>query len=1172
MRNVVMAVMLVAAGVSSSYVNRTGGSDGSGEGAAKGRTPLIEGTLPQPIDDPLDLLKEFLDPEYEPPATATGSCADPIDRLRDLINAGSRPCTPREAQKSKKETEGINCKAPREFKETYLNLNFMIATIPDPERTHLGLSFDRIIETIIQAAEDEDFSYDRHWLPWHINHDPANPDPLKQDVLDGRAEARHRKPGVIIMRRTPEVSTHKGAKEKDSKESADESLRSLSESRNGALVIFLVGETPTEGLNRRQFKKATDYIHTFKGCGYALGVLGPTFSGSATSLRAAMLKDFPKQQEGALVLSGAASGFDALAGLGNTTIHSDAFLLNALNTFLGTQLHLSGGVAYLKEAATDYGETALGPSNPRDTTIFYPREISRLRNVHPEQTSSAAAQVANLQQQLSLRLRDSRSGEETLPEFSDQTPLTQETVLLQISETLRRDHVGLAVITGTDVLDVLFLSRHLRELSPDVRLLVWDSDLLFVHGTDTLDFSGMLALSTYPLVPANHLWSDPPHSSPYYYFASNMSQGIYNASRLLLNPKGEGLREYAPPASPGPTRPPVWLSVIGHDAYWPLGFVTDDSKTDPLLVDGKNSLPGTIDPGWPTRAWSFIFYSCSLAALFYTGSYFYLLWHFQRSGILPRWCSSLHPRPYASAPSWRVDYSFLLSLGLLLAYLSIFLPVARVGLQNQRPEWHLMFGVGIAVVAGLLFPMALGLRRIPSWILALLGIAACVAMIRMLYPSTSENFFRALRSVQLGSGVGSNLPQFFLFLAFAWWASIEIQRARLIAEHRPDVPNVAGNEAATNIVRINQWLGQGLLHVDVSGWMVVAIGIVVTSAAALPHIRSVDGVLFDRMVCVLVISLATLIFLRAYSFLRIWRSLYRLLEALELRPIRFAFSNLPNDVSWSPLWQYGARRKSYTLLIRSLESLRSLRECSPNYYPGLSADIATLEGYVSEILSRVNQGIEEEISITENSQELLARITSNLATALQDNNWNESYSESISKMEKACDATTLRKGSASWFGFGREMSFELKATHSDLEPSQKPDILAAEVIALRYLAFIRYVMRHLRNILSFITTGFILMTLALNCYPFQTLNLIRWSITSVFVLISVVLLYAFQEMSRNEILSRITDTQAGALDAGFYTRVVSIGALPVLAVVASHFPSVGRFLFSWVQPAISALH
>jgi hypothetical protein len=59
MRNAVMAVMLVAAGVSSSYVNRTGGSDDASGAVAKGKTPSIEGNLPQPIDDPLDLINDF---------------------------------------------------------------------------------------------------------------------------------------------------------------------------------------------------------------------------------------------------------------------------------------------------------------------------------------------------------------------------------------------------------------------------------------------------------------------------------------------------------------------------------------------------------------------------------------------------------------------------------------------------------------------------------------------------------------------------------------------------------------------------------------------------------------------------------------------------------------------------------------------------------------------------------------------------------------------------------------------------------------------------------------------------------------------------------------------------------------------------------------------------------
>ncbi|HTB14109.1 MAG TPA: hypothetical protein VK752_21200 [Bryobacteraceae bacterium] len=1211
MRNVVMAAMLVAAGVSSSYVNRTGGSDNATEAMAKGKTPLMEGALPQPIDDPLDLLKNFLDPTYDPPPTQIETCQDPIDGLRELLNSKSRPCVAQEVRNPKKDAPGLNCKANREFKDAPLNLSFIIATIPDPERTHLSLYFDRALETIINAAEDQGFSYDRYWLPWHVNHDQANPDPRKQDILDGRAEARHRKPGVIILRRRPPAQDKPKVAvdiETAMKEGQKESKRRLQVSKNWALVIFLVGETPTAGINRYQFQRAADYVRSFEDCGYALGVLGPTFSGSFTSLRAA-LQRFPNGDQGSLVISGSASGVNSADGLGSSTVHSDVFLWTALKTFLARQLRITGEVVYLREATTDFGITSFDiyrPPNSPSSDIYYPREISRLRNVYPEQTNSAAAQVANLQQQLSLRLRDSRLGEETLPQFSDQTPLTQETVLLQISETLRRDHVGLVVVTGTDVLDVLFLSRHLRELSPDVRLLIWDSDLLLVHGTDTLDFSGMLTLSTYPLIPANHAWTN--RDLPYLYFASNMTQGVYNACVLLLSGADAthppNVREFfAPLVSPGnivspkPEWPPAWLSIIGHDAYWPLGFVEDTGMDSMPGVSGDES--SSLDPGRPTRAWSSLFYFCSLLAFLYVGVYFYVLC--QPLDSLPRWCSFLHPSPHipsnppgsklrwrafvradADAPTpWRPGYSILMTFFLAAASLSFVVPVFRLVFPTPHKEWVFMLVVGIFCMAGFLTALVRGLAFLSAWVVipaAGFGCAVAAYFIKFLIAFRTEGFlneetfFRALRSVQIGSGVGPDLPLFFLFLALAWWASIQIQRARMVVEQQPRIPDIAANSAATNLANLNKWLRQPFLHIDGFGWVVAAGGASVAAAVAIPHVISVDGLLFDSAVCALLIPLSTLLFLTAYGFARIWRALDRFLGALETQPIRFAFSNLPSDVSWSPLWQYGTRKKTYSTLVRSLESLRALRECASEYYPTLAGDISSLDDAVKKILTSVNQGIEEKIADVDAAQDVLYRIAERLSNAQRTKDWKLNHSESLEKLRKASADKIVHKGVASWFLWGKPSKVEITSAPEDTDPCDKPEMLAAEVIALRYLAYIRYVIRHLRNLLSFITTGFILMTLALNCYPFQMLNLIRWSITIVFALIAAVLVYAFQEMSRNEILSRITDTKAGSLDAGFYTRVISVGTLPVLAVVASHFPSVGRFLFSWVQPAISALH
>jgi hypothetical protein len=36
-------------------------------------------------------------------------------------------------------------------------------------------------------------------------------------------------------------------------------------------------------------------------------------------------------------------------------------------------------------------------------------------------------------------------------------------------------------------------------------------------------------------------------------------------------------------------------------------------------------------------------------------------------------------------------------------------------------------------------------------------------------------------------------------------------------------------------------------------------------------------------------------------------------------------------------------------------------------------------------------------------------------------------------------------------------------------------------------------------------------------------------------------------------------------------RVITYGALPVLTVLGTQFPSIGRFLTSWAEPALESL-
>jgi hypothetical protein len=133
-------------------------------------------------------------------------------------------------------------------------------------------------------------------------------------------------------------------------------------------------------------------------------------------------------------------------------------------------------------------------------------------------------------------------------------------------------------------------------------------------------------------------------------------------------------------------------------------------------------------------------------------------------------------------------------------------------------------------------------------------------------------------------------------------------------------------------------------------------------------------------------------------------------------------------------------------------------------------------------------------------------------------------------------------------------------------------VVAEEFVALRFVSFIRYVGVQLRNLLSLVTVCFILCVAAVRSYPFLAHRTIGWALTLIFIVLGAPVIMAFAQMDKDAILSRLSDTEPGKLDRAFYVRVVSYGALPLITVLASQFPAIGRFLFSWVQPAIETLH
>jgi hypothetical protein len=145
------------------------------------------------------------------------------------------------------------------------------------------------------------------------------------------------------------------------------------------------------------------------------------------------------------------------------------------------------------------------------------------------------------------------------------------------------------------------------------------------------------------------------------------------------------------------------------------------------------------------------------------------------------------------------------------------------------------------------------------------------------------------------------------------------------------------------------------------------------------------------------------------------------------------------------------------------------------------------------------------------------------------------------------------------------------ATGKTSRPNADGYEMGSEYMALQFSVFIGYALRHIQNLLLCSVLSFVLLVLALNSFSFQTPQAISRLMLVGLVVGGIVVVRTLAQIERNPIVSRISGTEEGALGKDFYLQIVTYGALPVLAVIGTQFPSVARLLTFWGPQTISAL-
>ena len=571
-------------------------------------------------------------------------------------------------------------------------IRYVVALAPDPRHTNLSLLFDREMVAIQQAAQDEGYNYNSSWLPWETESTSYTHIADEQRSED-LTEERESCPGILLFRKSIAESPPPGSP--------------LGDSYDNALVVLIVGEQPTGGLNEPQWSNAIAFLrHNASVMEVAppsaagsdgkiehgplverkLNILGPTFSGSLASLERDLVhlksispvskaaKDdsaapsvFPSPNSSIEVLGGSVRGcsairwfqkslqseFNGRAAFGSLEENDSLQIYNFLN-YLAQQGAEISDVAILSEDETAYAYGYLPAAVPRDKTtqgaeaagscdfpydlsnrpvsLSYPRDISALRSAYEKQsvfggsTSRPAHPILDDGAELA---GEPPGASDTIPSFGGSVnPVNQEAVLYGIVSNLRSHHSRYLLLRCTNPLDFLFLTRFFHRAYPEGRIITVGSDLLFRREIDTTEFRGVLALSSYSLLPRNQHWShlsqaelqsrSIPHThripesdqeSEYlaarYLFdrraTQNLPQSLPGSNEPpLILPFKENLPDFADPFwlhKPGDPltrlQAPTWLSVVGRDGYWPIAVLNPDTTPNKCLDQkpDKNNNP-----------------------------------------------------------------------------------------------------------------------------------------------------------------------------------------------------------------------------------------------------------------------------------------------------------------------------------------------------------------------------------------------------------------------------------------------------------------------------------------------------------------------------------------------------------------------------------------------------
>lgn len=1217
-------------------------------------------------------------------AFAQGPCVEIEERLQSfLINGDKSSIAAPETCFEPRERPKDYAPHAKAMQDKAAELTFVIATVPDPLHTHFSLSFDRLMEAIQQGATDEGYIYDSSWLPWETGQDKFALI-ADQERSDDEKKAREEQPGIVLFRKIPakggtdaaepfrrglvvfvvgEEPTH--GLHRMQLWNAAAWMAALQPGRESAPAKYqfpakILGPSSSGSLPSLASLLVDLAARTYPKAGRANLPARPTvliYSGSVTS--AALVNRF---------LNFTGPTIDAHLW---SFQQSDDRALDLYCRFLSHSGFDLDKLAIVSEDETAYGNLfrdqadqplSCSARSKTPARLYYPRDISALRSAYQKQSifyqPPEQSVPESSRRTLTPDIADPEGQEhDTIRDYSgDQLALSQEAVLQQIVSQLRVHQSEYVVLRSSSPLDQLFLSHYLRLSYPEGRIVILGSDLLLRRETGAARLGGIMTLSTFPLLPWEQHWTrakSDTASHSHRVFSHDGTEATYVAARFMLHSPSldatlhsdqgrflpttdQNIRvpDYstpfwirAPVSGDAAEPPPVWLSVLGRNDFWPVAALNDRSVPKDLDPAGttaaqranqsyspflratlsfletlvpflaRTAFPDKSLPQWPP--WPQLPLSMCIAWLLLLA---WALFHLVCCSLPSVMKKPSHRAYFSSFEPYRTNHKTLVVLGSLVIASSATVLGGGCGAMSPEgmPLMHPRMVLGLVLllwsIAGA--ALAVNIRRESGagewrWPLAVF-VLGTAGFYYLLYFSTEPAMTLAnrmttyLRDMNLASGVSPLIPLLAPAVGIYLWFWYSLQGLALFGPDHPVLPPLDSLEVELPGKKQN-WLSMFSSHgvgnpvekrsIPFAGETVaVAIGLffVLLALAGViagdVPIRSLGAKPYGILVCILMDLCVSILLANAFRLLTVWISLRELLtflNRLRLRRSMAAFSG----VSWGSVWKISGNvlEMRYKLLTRQAECATHLKNAldklrdgfreptsGPRAFPEVDAALADLtaarktfaEWYVGAWHNSRARDTERRF---EKFQERLARTAGILLSKMLIAAWGDE--EGPDPEGETSDESAE--------GNGKDLT-----PVSGLDPHIR---FAEQLVCYVYLGFIQNVLGRLRGIAMCILWLFVAVTVAMASYPFDPRPGISAATVILFLAVGAVIVMVYAQMHRDPILSYLTNTKPGELGIDFWFKMIAFGTGPVIGLLATVFPDLTDFLFSWVQPGISSM-